>query len=222
MSPSTAPWTVEEDGGEKFIVSHADNMIIAVVREIPDHHSKKIDVEKTAANADLLAKSATMFDLLRMADLGLHPADDRGECLYSQCGWRKTARKIIESKGSSNHYRFEGPINTAEVGKEIPMVFGSVKTGEVRLTDKSKKQRPISETMIEALRIMKKTGVRIAWDGYNRWQSPDGEEAFRADGKRCPTCTVSDALERRGLIERISPAGSTVYAITEKGKDSVP
>jgi hypothetical protein len=87
--------------------------------------------------------------------------------------------------------------------------------------------RPITDTMRDALRVMATTGARIEWDGYNRWILPDGSEEFRIDVRsqsfRAPTCTVSDALERRGLIERSCPPPKfrTTYTISDKGREVI-
>lgn len=83
----------------------------------------------------------------------------------------------------------------------------------------------LSRRMEEALRAMKETGARIIWDGWNRWLLPDGSRPFWIGRNiHCPSVTVSDALERRFMIEVSRPAQfgfKAVYTITEKGKQAV-
>lgn len=78
--------------------------------------------------------------------------------------------------------------------------------------------------MEEALRAMKEAGAAIIWDGSNSWLLPDGSQPFWIGRNvHCPTVTISDALEKRGLIERSNPPPKfkSVYTLTEKGKQAV-
>lgn len=47
------------------------------------------------ANARLIAAAPDMLAALQMTDLNLHPADNRGPCLCSQCAFRKAAKAAI-------------------------------------------------------------------------------------------------------------------------------
>lgn len=47
----------------------------------------------------MFAASPEMLRVLKMADIGLHPADERGPCLCSQCKFRKAVATVIEEVG---------------------------------------------------------------------------------------------------------------------------
>jgi hypothetical protein len=81
--------------GWKIAVKDGNSSPITIAHvETSDEHGR-LTGDQVYANARLLGSAPELLAALKTSDLSLHPADERGACLCSQCEFRQRAAAAI-------------------------------------------------------------------------------------------------------------------------------